>query len=73
MAPGMSHFGGGPRPFKFDALTALRDWVEKGRAPQRLVTHKVTFVPSRTVAHWTGKGSANDAANFACIVPATGK
>ncbi len=85
MAPGMSHCMGGPGPSKYDALAALRDWVEKSRAPRRLVAHKTSFVPSSSdvamsrplcphpqVAHWTGKGSMNEATNFACIRPGEG-
>jgi feruloyl esterase len=34
--PGETHCGGGPALEKFDALTALMDWVEKGRAPETI-------------------------------------
>lgn len=35
--PGMNHCSGGPATDQFDALTALVDWVEYGRAPDRIV------------------------------------
>ena len=41
MAPGMGHCAGGPGPDRFDALTALEQWVEEGRAPERIVASRV--------------------------------
>jgi feruloyl esterase len=35
--PGMGHSRGGPATDQFDALTALVDWVEQGRAPAQIV------------------------------------
>ena len=35
--PGMGHTRGGPATDQFDALSALVDWVERGRAPERIV------------------------------------
>ena len=35
--PGMGHSRGGPATDQFDALSALVDWVEFGRAPDRIV------------------------------------
>lgn len=35
--PGMGHSRGGPATDQFDGLTALVDWVEKGKAPDRIV------------------------------------
>lgn len=34
--PGMGHVRGGPATDQFDGLTALVDWVEGGKAPERL-------------------------------------
>jgi feruloyl esterase len=78
MAPGMGHCGNGPGPNTFDALGALENWVEKGRAPQTLlastvVDGKVTrtrpLCPYPKVARWNGKGRPEDAASFACVAP----
>jgi hypothetical protein len=35
--PGMNHSSGGPATEQYDALAALVDWVENGRAPDRIV------------------------------------
>jgi len=35
--PGMTHCTDGLALDKFDALTALVDWVEKGKAPDRII------------------------------------
>jgi feruloyl esterase len=77
-APGMGHCAGGPGPNSFDALTALENWVEKGVAPDKLIaTHSTGGKVDRTrplcaypqVARYTGKGSIDEAANFACVMP----
>jgi feruloyl esterase len=79
MVPGMQHCSGGPGPNSFDMLTALEDWVEKGKAPNRVVaTHRTAAgVVDRTrplcvyprVAVYSGSGSTDDAANFKCRMP----
>lgn len=76
MMPGMAHCRGGAGPDQFDALGALEDWVERGEAPERLMTTKAAAedrpamsrpaCPYPAIARWTGQGSANDAANFTC-------
>ena len=35
--PGMNHCSGGPTADSFDALGAIVDWVENGKAPDQLV------------------------------------
>lgn len=82
MAPGMGHCAGGPGPSQADDLDALRTWVEKGKAPDRLVAHTISLPdgkptePAMTrplcaypeVARWIGKGSTNDAKHFVCMM-----
>ena len=41
MAPGMGHCGGGIGPDRHDAMTAMIDWVEKGKAPDSMVATRV--------------------------------
>jgi len=50
--PGVEHCGGGPGADTVDYLTALEDWVERGKAPERLIathlrkgdwTHSILF------------------------------
>jgi tannase/feruloyl esterase len=78
MVPGMHHCSGGPGPNTFDTLTALEQWVEHGAAPSHVVaSHTTSGVVDRTrplcpypqVARYTGTGSIDDAANFACTTP----
>jgi tannase/feruloyl esterase len=65
-----------------DALTALEQWVEHGVAPEKVIATKYTndnpmdgvamtrpLCPYPAEAQWSGKGSTNDAANFACKLP----
>jgi feruloyl esterase len=78
MAPGMGHCGGGEGPNTFDMLSAMEQWVEKGKAPDQVIaTHVESGVKGRTrplcpypqVAKYKGSGSIEDAANFACREP----
>jgi feruloyl esterase len=78
MAPGMGHCSGGEGPDTFDAVAALEQWVEQGRAPDRIIaSHATKGVVDRTrplcpypqVASYTGKGSIDDAASFVCRAP----
>ena len=80
MAPGMYHCGTGPGPDTFDYISALEQWVEKGVAPEEMLsTHfDLNGNPDRTrplcaypkVAHYNGNGSIDDATNFSCVAPA---
>jgi feruloyl esterase len=78
MAPGMTHCAGGLGPDRNDAVTAVIDWVEKGKAPDQLIASKVTdgktvrtrpLCPYPQVARYSGQGSIDDAANFKCEAP----
>lgn len=84
--PGPNFFGGfgPPSPLsaelgvdpEHDALSALVRWVEKGIAPDQIVTSHVTdgrvdrtrpICPYPGVARWIGSGSTDDAKNFRCV------
>jgi feruloyl esterase len=78
MAPGMAHCGGGIGPDRHDSMTAMIDWVEKGKAPasmmaSRVVSNQVVrtrpLCPYPQVARYVGQGSIDDAANFRCVAP----
>lgn len=78
MVPGMNHCGGGPGPNHFDGVTALEEWVEDGIAPEKIIAFHSTdgeidrtrpLCPYPQVAVYRGKGSTNNAANFACKLP----
>ncbi|HEU4384934.1 MAG TPA: tannase/feruloyl esterase family alpha/beta hydrolase [Anaeromyxobacteraceae bacterium] len=75
-APGMHHCGGGPGLDTFDAFTALQDWVERGRAPDRIVASSTArpgltrpLCPYPREARYKGHGSTNDASSFLCVPP----
>lgn len=78
MIPGMAHCGGGVGPDRHDPMTAIIDWVEKGKAPDTLLASKVVgdkVVRTRPlcvypqVARYSGKGSIDEASNFRCVAP----
>lgn len=54
LVPGMNHCAGGPATDRFDGLGALVDWVEQGRAPERLHASGSTGLPgiSRPLCVW---------------------
>jgi Tannase and feruloyl esterase len=94
MAPGVTHCGGGPGANVFngpdnlggpedsdhDVFLALRQWVEQGIAPKRIIGTKyvndnsangVAFTrpmcPYPQQARYRGAGATTDATNFACV------
>ena len=94
MAPGVTHCGGGPGANVFngpdnlggpedsdhDVFLALRQWVEEGTAPKRIIGTKyvgdnpangVAFTrpmcPYPQRAQYRGSGATTDAANFVCV------
>jgi feruloyl esterase len=77
MIPGLGH-GFGPFNAKFDSLTVLQDWVEKGKTPSGLtaIDGNPNAKRSRPLCEWpkwpkfTGKpGTEHDAASFTCTAP----
>jgi feruloyl esterase len=89
MLPGVEHCRGGPgadniggsgppgpsADARHDLLTALEDWVEKGRAPQTLVASKLQgdrpvrthlICPYPQQAQYRGRGDPGDAASYRC-------
>jgi Tannase and feruloyl esterase len=75
MVPGMFHCHGGVGTDRFDAMTALIDWVERGEPPAMLMAARVDhgrvartrpLCPYPQVARYLGSGSTDQAANFAC-------
>jgi len=71
--PGMGHCGGGPALDRFDMLSAVVDWVERGAAPEAVVATGQSF-PGRSRplcaypkhAQYKGSGDTQDAKNFEC-------
>jgi hypothetical protein len=77
MVPGMAHCAGGSGPSSIDYLGAIDNWVETGKAPERIVASNPPRGPERTrplcaypqVAQYAGSGSTDDANNFRCALP----
>jgi len=78
MVPGMQHCTGGPGTPRFDALSALEQWVEQNKAPEQIMAaHATNGLIDRTrplcsypqQAKYKGSGSTDDAANFVCSLP----
>mgnify|MGYP001814962086 CR=1 FL=1 len=75
--PGMNHCGGGPATDRYDALSAVVNWVENGIAPDRIIgtAGDQTAWPGRTrplcpwpqQARYKGSGSIEEADNFDCV------
>ncbi len=73
LLPGVLHCSGGPGPDQADWLELIRDWVEKGKAPERVVMTKKQndkiimtrpVFPFPKVAIYSGKGDTNSEKNF---------
>ena len=78
MVPGMAHCRGGDGTSSFDMLSALQQWVENGKAPDRIDASRIRngitdrtrpLCPYPQVAVYTGAGSTDQAANFSCKLP----
>ena len=76
MVPGMYHCSGGPGTDVFNRVAAMEQWLLAGTAPERIPASRVTngvvdrtrpLCPFGRVARWTGSGSTDDRANFACV------
>jgi feruloyl esterase len=72
LVPGMTHCGGGQATDQFDMLSAIQDWVEKGRAPERIVASGRAFpgttrplCPYPKVARYE-TGEVKDQRSFTC-------
>jgi feruloyl esterase len=78
MIPGMAHCAGGVGPDRHDPVTAIINWVEKGKAPETMIASKVVndqvvrtrpLCPYPQVARYKGQGSIDDASSFSCVAP----
>jgi feruloyl esterase len=74
LIPGMNHCGGGPATDAFDGLSAIVDWVEQGRPPERIVARGTARLPGverplcpyPKIARYKGTGDVNSAESFEC-------
>ncbi len=73
VVPGFGHCNGGSGLDRFDPLTPMVNWVEKGIAPEEMTATGTNF-PGRSrplcvypeTASYDGSGSVEDAASFSC-------
>jgi feruloyl esterase len=74
----MTHCRGGEGPDTFDAVAAIDQWVEKGKAPDVMVASHSTagkvdrtrpLCPYPQTAVYKGSGNTDDASNFSCKAP----
>ncbi len=75
MLPGVLHCSGGEGPSDVDHLSVLDEWVEDGKAPDRIVARRTLegggertrpLCPHPQRARYSGTGSTDDAASFQC-------
>lgn len=74
LVPGMGHCGGGEQALdRFDVLSAIVDWVERGQAPSQVTATGAAFpgrsrplCPYPEHAQYKGNGDSELAANFSC-------
>jgi feruloyl esterase len=78
MVPGMGHCQGGPGTDVFDKVAAIDRWVESGAPPPSIVASHMTgttvdrtrpLCAYPTSAHYSGRGSTDEAKNFTCETP----
>ncbi|MGH9629957.1 MAG: tannase/feruloyl esterase family alpha/beta hydrolase, partial [Bryobacteraceae bacterium] len=78
MQPGVFHCGGGVGAGTFEPLLVVVDWVEQGKAPDRITAARIIdgktvrtrpLCPYPQTAKYTGSGSIDDAENFRCAAP----
>ena len=84
LIPGVYHCGGGYGLSRFDVLTPLMGWVERGAAPDRLLASRLRpgargapriagtrpVFPFPEVARYSGRGRIDDPASFIAADPA---
>ncbi len=73
LLPGVLHCGGGTGPDYVDWLKLIRQWVENGKAPERIIASKSEngkivmnrpVYPYPTLTVYNGKGDVNNEKNF---------
>ena len=73
--PGVGHCRGGNGADQTDLLDELDRWAETGKAPETMLATRADGTLARPlcawpkVAHYKGKGNANQPANWECRSP----
>jgi feruloyl esterase len=75
LMPGVLHCSGGVGPDNVDWETAITDWVEKGKAPDRVIARKLAagsvtrtrpLCPYPQKAVYNGSGNSDQETSFTC-------
>ena len=75
LMPGVLHCGGGAGPDTVDWTTTIADWIERGKAPDRVIATKMAngvvtrsrpLCPYPQTAVYGGAGSIDDERSFVC-------
>ncbi|HMA12240.1 MAG TPA: DUF6351 family protein [Steroidobacteraceae bacterium] len=74
LVPGMGHCGGGERTLdRFDMVSAIVNWVEKGQAPEQIIAtgagapgESRPLCPYPAHAQYSGSGDPKAAASYRC-------
>jgi Tannase and feruloyl esterase len=75
LMPGVLHCSGGVGPDTVDWTTTIADWVENGKAPDRVIARKIAnaevtrsrpLCPHPQRAVYSGSGSTDDERSFVC-------
>lgn len=79
LMPGMAHCAGGTGPSSFDALSAVVDWVVRGKTPESILTRQpagstnpvesLPAYPYPLVATYNGTGDADVATSYHAAPP----
>jgi feruloyl esterase len=78
LVPGVHHGGGGPGLTVFDSMTALENWVEQGRPPEKLIASRLSngvversrpVFPYPVLARYSGKGDPKQTDSFVPFDP----
>ena len=78
LVPGMAHCGGGDGTSTFDMFSALTQWVEQNKTPERIEAARTRngatdrtrpLCPYPQTAQYNGSGSIDESANFSCRMP----
>lgn len=78
LVPGVHHSGGGTGFTEFDAMSALENWVEKGKPPDKLIACRSSqdiaarcrpIFPYPVLARYSGKGDPRQAESFLAFDP----
>jgi feruloyl esterase len=75
LVPGMQHCGGGAGADTFDAISTIDQWVDHGKAPDKIIASRAEpaftrpLCPFPEEARYNGSGDRGNASNWKCVAP----